>query len=100
MRHIEDIRTLEGKFENLEVGDVLLPVKLNAFSMDGLPRPLPDSAVVKQINKYGVASVEFRWDSMYGHMPLYMSSFSVRDIYADDVEMINLSKGGQLVTVI
>lgn len=100
MRHIEDIRTLEGKFENLEVGDVLLPVKLNAWLRDGLPRPLPASAVVKHINGHGVASVEFRWDSMYGHTPLYMSSFSVRDIYADDVWMMNLSKGGQLVTVI
>lgn len=88
MRKIEDLNIMHGIFKNLNPGDVLIPARMPGFgNSDGLPRPLPDSAVVKAINKYGVAFVELRWHSGFGKDLSYRSSFTVNDILIGDVVM-------------
>ena len=88
MRKIEDLNIMHGIFKNLNVGDVLIPARMPGFGKpDGLPRPLPDSVVVKAINNHGVAFVELRWHSEFGKAISYRSSFTVNDILIGDVVM-------------
>lgn len=88
MKKHENLNIMYGVFKNLNPGDVLIPVRMPGFGKsDGLPRPLPDSALVKAINNHGVAFVELRWHSGFGKGASYRSSFTVSDILTGDVVM-------------
>jgi hypothetical protein len=100
MKKHENLNIMDGIFKNLNPGDTLIPVRMPGFGKsDGLPRPLPDKAVVKGINGHGVAFVELWFGSKFGKVPSYRTSFTVKDILTGDVEMINRTKGNHLVEV-
>lgn len=91
MKKHENLNIMHGIFKNLNPGDVLIPVRMPDFGKsDGLPRPLPDSVVVKAINNHGVAFTEMRWHSEFGKAISYRSSFTVNDILTGDVVMNHL----------
>lgn len=99
-KKFEDLKIRYCVFKNLDPGDTLIPVRMNDISKsDGIPRPLPDLAVVKAINDHGVAFVELHWRSKFGKAPSYRTSFTVMDILTGDVVMMNRSKGNHLVEV-
>ncbi len=88
MKKFEDLNIMYGVFKNLNPGDVLIPVHMSGFNKsDGIPRPLPDFAIVKAINSHGVAFIELHWRSKFGKAPSYRTSFTVKDILIGDIVM-------------